>query len=173
MMDALNFCERWKIEPIFYGAEEAAKILPLLKKHRAKVVLTKTKSLPAQIDEPILQNFGLASELSQNGIPFAISMEGAWEQRNLIFQASQAVSYGLDYDEAIRSISLSAAEIMGMDELRGSLKEGKFADFIVSKGDLLEISESIVIRAYMNGKSVDLDDKQKALYRKYKAKYGL
>lgn len=173
MLDAIHFCEQWDIEPIFYGASEAWKILPMLKKQKVKIVLKGTQRLPSQIDGGIRDPYGLGKLFYDHGIDFAIAYKGSWEQRNLVFQAAEAVAYGLDYDEGIKAITLMPAEIMGIAQERGSLEAGKYADFIVCKGDLLEIGESVIHQAFIQGERIDLQDKQKVLYEKYMNKYEL
>ena len=70
-------------------------------------------------------------------------------------------------EEAIAAITLRPAEIMGIDDRLGSLEKGKEATFIVSVGDALDVRTSIITDAYIAGVKVDLNDKQKELYRKY------
>ena len=173
MMDALDFCSRYGLDPIFYGARDARKILELLKEKEVKLVLKRVKSLPSRIDGPLFSAYALPADLYAAGIPFAIADNGSWEQRNVIYQAAQAVAYGLPYEEAIRALTLRPAEITGVAEDRGSLERGKHADLIIVDGDLLEIGSSMVKQAFFNGRELDLSDKQKALYEKYLDKYGL
>ena len=173
MMDALDFCVRYGLQPIFYGARDARKILELLKEKDAQLVLKRVKSLPSRIDGPVSSAYTLPADLHAAGIPFAIADNGSWEQRNVMYQAAQAVAYGLPYEEAIKALTLSPAEITGIAKERGSLERGKYADLIIVEGDLLEIKSSMVKQAFFNGREVDLSDKQKALYEKYLDKYGL
>ncbi len=69
-----------------------------------------------------------------------------------------------------RSITLSAAEILGVEEKVGSLDNGKDATFFLSDGNPLEIT-STVVKAFIQGREVDLGDRHKSLYEKYKEKY--
>ena len=81
-----------------------------------------------------------------------------------------AVSYGLPIDEGIRSITLSAAEILGVDGRIGSIEKGKDATLFISDGDPLLFETNILI-AYINGRNVDLNDRHKMLRDKYLEKY--
>lgn len=173
MIDALAFCNRWDIRPIFYGARDAMNISELLKEHEAILVLKRVKSLPSRIDQHILSSYELPAALHRAEIPFAIADNGSWQQRNLIYQASQAIAHGLPYEEAVRAITLNPATILGIGEERGSLEVNKSADFILLSGDLFEIGSSMVERAFIEGVELDLTDKQKVLYEKYREKYGL
>jgi imidazolonepropionase-like amidohydrolase len=82
-------------------------------------------------------------------------------------------NHGLPYEEAVRAITLNPATILGIGEERGSLEVNKSADFILLSGDLFEIGSSMVERAFIEGVELDLTDKQKVLYEKYREKYGL
>ena len=110
--------------------------------------------------------------LAEAGVDFAISHEGYWQQRNLPFVAGQAVGFGLDYEKAVEAVTLAAARIVGVDDDYGSLEEGKSATFLVVEGDLLDMRSSVVEKAYIDGRDINLDNKQAELYRKFEEKYS-
>ncbi len=82
-----------------------------------------------------------------------------------------AVAYGLPHDVALRSITLSPAEILGVAKRVGSLEKGKDATLFVTTGDPLE-TPSNVTAAWVQGRSVDLTSRHLQLYRKYQKKYS-
>src|SRR5439155_23064187 len=113
----------------------------------------------------------LPQRLRDAGIPFCISGDrGASAVRNLPYHAATAAAYGLPKDEALKAITLYPAQILGVDDRVGSLLAGKDATLIVTDGDILE-TPTHVERAYIGGRAVDLNDKQKRLYEKYRHKY--
>ena len=81
-----------------------------------------------------------------------------------------AASFGLDSEEAIRSITLSTAEILGVSDFVGSLEIGKDATLFISDGNILDIRSNVEM-AFINGKRVDMSDRHKMLYEKYTQKY--
>ena len=81
-----------------------------------------------------------------------------------------AAAYGLPKDVALRSITLSVAEIIGIDDKVGSLESGKDATLFISNGDPLEIRTN-VLQAYIQGRKIDMNDRHKTLYNKYQEKY--
>ena len=81
-----------------------------------------------------------------------------------------AASYGLPKDVALRAITLSVAEIIGVDKQIGSLDPGKDATLFISDGDPLEIRTNI-IQAYIQGREIDMKDRHKSLYSKFREKY--
>ena len=95
---------------------------------------------------------------------------GASNHRNTPYEASKAASYGLPKEEALKSVTLYAAEILGIDDKVGSLEKGKDATLIITDGDPLEITTQVE-QVYIQGKTIDMGDRHKILYGKYKEKY--
>ncbi len=93
--------------------------------------------------------------------------------RNIPFLAGIAMSYGLTEEEAIRSVSLSPCEIVGIEKQFGSIEEGKMATLFVSKGNALDMRTNEVTLILINGQFAEVTNRQTELYEKYKAKYGL
>ena len=91
--------------------------------------------------------------------------------RNLPFFAGTAVAHGLEYEQAVRALTLSTARILGIDDACGSLEPGKDATLFISAGDALDMMGNDVEFAWIQGRDVVLDNKQIQLYQKYKAKY--
>ena len=92
--------------------------------------------------------------------------------RNLPFYAGTAAAYGLTYEQAVRAISLNVAQILGIDRHWGSIETGKTATLFVSDGDALDMRSNRVSLAFIEGREIDLDQRQRQLYRKYQDKYG-
>ena len=93
--------------------------------------------------------------------------------RNLSFNAGTAATYGLTKEQALQAITLNAAKILGVDDKTGSLEVGKDANIVICDGDILDMKSSNVSQAFIQGRQVSLDNKQKQLYERYKYKYGI
>ena len=93
--------------------------------------------------------------------------------RNLSFNAGTAATYGLTKEEALQAITLNAAKILGIEERTGSIEVGKEANIVITEGDILDMKSSNVVYAFIQGRQVSLDNKQKQLYERYKYKYGI
>ena len=106
--------------------------------------------------------------LQDAGVLYCLSIDGGWQQRNLAFQAGQAVGFGLKYEEAIQALTLNTAKILGIDKSVGTMEAGKDATLIISEGDALDMIGNHIQHAFIRGKAINLDNKQKELYRKYK-----
>lgn len=172
---AIEFCRKHDLHMVLIGGADAWKITKQLKENNISVILQKTNSLPRRSDEDYDLAFRLPNLLDKAGVKFCISggtgRSNSWDARNLPFQAGTAVGYGLSKEKALRAITLSAAEILNIDDKVGSIEIGKDATLIIAKGDILDIQTSVVEHAFIQGRKIDLDNRHKRLWRKYKAKY--
>ena len=171
MMHAAQLVKEMGGKPVIIGGYDAHLIADFLKRENIPVILSSTQALPNSQDDGIDEPFTRPAQLAKAGVTFAISHEGYWQQRNLPFVAGQAVGFGLDYEAAITAVTLSPARIAGIDKMYGSLEDGKSATLIVTTGDVLDMRTSQVELAFIDGRAVDLDNKQSELYRKFKEKY--
>ncbi|MFN3528851.1 MAG: amidohydrolase family protein [Bacteroidia bacterium] len=173
MIAAVNFFAAYNIKPVLVGAEEAGDILSFLQENQVEIILSRVQRLPTRTGDLVDAPFKLPAQLAATGITFGFSMSGAWEQRNIPFQAGQAVGYGLASERAIQALCLDAARILGIDHKYGSLETGKSATLFISSGDALELLGNQLEAAFIDGRKVDLHDKQKGLYQKFSDKYGV
>jgi len=168
---AVLLAKKNDLTPVIVGGQEAWMIADFLKTNNVAVVLGASQSLPQKSHSDIDQPFKSASILEKAGVLFAISESGGWRQRNLCFQAGQSAAFGLDKEKAIQAITQNPAKILGLENQIGTIAEGMDATFIISEGDILDMRTSQVTEAYIQGRKVSVDDKQKALYRKFQTKY--
>ncbi len=173
MIEAVLFAEKFGLKPVLVGASESDQIIPFLKQHHIQLVLNYVHETPNYSDDPIFQPYELPGILAKNNIEFALSIFDYWPVRNLPFQAGTAVAYGLDYEKAIESISLQPAKILGIEGTTGSLEVGKDATFLICNGDLLDMKSSNISQAFIQGRAINLGNKQKDLYIKFSEKYGV
>jgi imidazolonepropionase-like amidohydrolase len=169
--EAVLFAKKYGISPVIVGGEDAWLLTDFLKEQNVSVILQRVQSLPLRNDDDIDQPYKTAAALAKADIPFCFSMRGAWQQRNLPFQAGQSIGYGLPYESAVKALTLDAAKIMGIDASCGSIEQGKDATLFICEGDALDMRSNRVTHAFIQGRSIVLDDKQKALYRRYQEKY--
>ncbi len=87
--------------------------------------------------------------------------------RNYPQLAATAVAYGFPREKAVAALTLEPARLLGVDGRVGSLEAGKDATFILTDGDILDL-RSRVVAAYLDGRALDLTDKQKRLYERYR-----
>ncbi|WP_143307616.1 amidohydrolase family protein [Chitinophaga vietnamensis] len=173
MLIAVDFAKEFDIDVVIVGGGDAWRMADILKQHNIPIVLNQPHGLPEMADDDIDQPYKTAAMLQKAGILFCISNEGFWQQRNLPFNAGTASAFGLSKEEALSAITLNAAKILGIDARTGSLETGKDANITVSTGDILDMRSSVITKAFIQGREINLDNKQKQLYEKYEKKYGL
>lgn len=172
IISSVNFAKQLGIKPVIVGGSESYLITDFLKENNISVILGGTHSLPRHDDEAVDLPYRLPSILQEAGINYCLSYLNFWEVRNLPFQAGTAVAYGLTKEQALSSITLNTAKILGIDDKVGSLEVGKQATLIVTEGDVLDMATSNVIDAYIDGRQMDIGNKQKDLYKKFGKKLG-
>ncbi len=174
MLIAIDFVKEFGFEVTIIGGSESFQIAPLLKQNNIAVILQQLHSLPTSEDDDLDQPFKTPASLQQAGVLFAITDEdGQTTGRNLMYNAGTAASYGLSKEEALAAITLNAAKILGIADRTGSIEVGKDANIIISEGDILDMRTSIVVKAFIQGRDIDLNDKHKQLNERYKKKYGI
>ncbi|MDO8365188.1 MAG: amidohydrolase family protein [Saprospiraceae bacterium] len=171
IQESVLFAESFGLRKAIVGANDAWLIPDFLKSHGVPVILGKTQSLPSREDEVVDQTFKTAAILYEKGVLFAFSNDGFWQQRNLSFQAGQSVGYGLPMEAAISALTLNTAKILGIDKTCGSLETGKDATLFISEGDALDMRTCKVTAAFIQGRTIDLDNKHKQLNQRFEQKY--
>jgi hypothetical protein len=171
IQESVLFAEKYGCKPVLVGGDESWLITDFLMSHQLSVILSPTQSLPSRDDDALDQPFKTPMLLQKAGILFAITGQSAWQQRNLPFQAGQAVGFGLDKETAIAAITLNTAKILGIDKTTGSLEVGKDATLFICEGDALDMRTNQVTAAFIQGRSIDLDNKHKQLAKRFKEKY--
>ena len=171
---ALDFVKEFGFDMVIVGGSESYQVADLLKQHDVSVILQQPHSLPTAGDDDVDQPYKTAAQLKKAGVLFSISDDDSQTRgRNLAFNAGTAAAYGLDKEEALAAITLNAARIMGVADKTGSIEVGKDANIVVSSGDLLDMRNSNVTAAYIQGRKIDLTDKHKLLNDRFEQKYEL
>jgi imidazolonepropionase-like amidohydrolase len=170
----LDFAKEFGFDLIIVGGSESWQVADLLKQHNVSVILQQPHSLPTTEDDDVDQPYKTAAQLQKAGVLFAISDDDAQTRgRNVAFNAGTAATYGLTKEEALQSITLNAAKMLGVADKTGSIEVGKDANIIISEGDIMDMKSSNVTDAFIQGRKIDLNDKQKQLNDRYNQKYNL
>jgi hypothetical protein len=168
----VSFAERYGVKKIVLtGANESAwAVKDFLKENSIPVILANPLSLPQYEYSDVRMPFKLASLFNREGILVGLSYSSQ-AYGNLPFAAGQTVAYGLTKEEALQTVTLNVARILGIEDMTGSLEAGKDANIVVSTGDLLDMKSNNVEYAFITGRNISLDNKHKQLERRFQAKY--
>jgi imidazolonepropionase-like amidohydrolase len=166
---ALAWAKEENLKIVIGGGRDAWRAAAELTQARVPVVLDPVIGLPTRADEPYDAPFANAGVLAKAGVAVAISEGDSSFVRNLAHQASVAMAFGLSPEKALQSITLEPARILGIADRVGSLEPGKDATLFVSDRDVLDFRYS-VIAAYVDGRALDLSDRHKRLYERYRSR---
>ncbi len=170
---AFNFAKKYKITPVIVGGDEAYLITDFLKDNNISVIVKQPHALPNNIDDDVNMPYKNASILANAGVNVVVSIDGYWQQRNLPFMAGTVAAWGLGKEKALQTITLNTAKVLGIDKTTGSIEMGKDATLFISAGDALDMKTNKVEQAFIQGRSVSLDNLHKQLDKKFSDKYGI
>ncbi|MEO6051806.1 MAG: amidohydrolase family protein [Pyrinomonadaceae bacterium] len=160
---ALDLIKEFKLNGIIAGGQEAWKVADRLKAQNVPVLLSlnfpkRTASASAEADPDPLETLRFraetptgAAKLAAAGVKFAFQSGGATAIGDFFTNAGKTVEGGLSRDAAIRSMTLGAAEILGVDNRLGSIETGKIANLAIVKGDLFG-KDKFVPQVIIDGK---------------------
>lgn len=168
---AVTFGAERGLRVVIVGGQHAPLCADLLKSNGVGVIVNGIHAFPRRADAPYDDAFTLPKRLEDAGVRWCMaSGQETPHERSLPYVAATAVAYGLSEEAAIRSITLSAAELLGVEERIGSIRPGKSATLIITDQSPLLI-QSRVERAFIDGRDVDLSNKHEVLDKKYREKY--
>ena len=171
IQDAVQFALKYKTKMVLVGGQDSWMLTDLLKKNNIAVILNRVHTLPTRNDEDIDQTYKTAAQLHEAGVLFCFSADEAWKQRNLAFQAGHAVGFGVPYEAAIAALTSNTAQILGISDKTGTIQAGKDANLFICDGDVLDMRTNKITYALIQGREIDLDNKQKVNYRRFQEKY--
>jgi imidazolonepropionase-like amidohydrolase len=149
----LQWLDKWQMNGVIVGGEEAHLLIPSLKQKNVPVLMS-----------PILPSYPAkwaknAAHLIEHGIPMAfVSHMPETDPWSLRLSALLLCHQGISQQEALKTITLTPAQILGVGDLVGSIEEGKHADFVILEGEPLDLG-SRILAVYVNGREVFLGEK--------------
>jgi imidazolonepropionase-like amidohydrolase len=161
----IKFVDEYSVKAIISGGAEAWMLADELAAAQIPVIVDPTANLPGSFDE-INARLGAATVLAGAGVKIAIGDGSTHNARNLTQAAGNAVAHGLNWNAALRAITLSPAEIYGVATTTGSIEPGKVADIVVWPGDPLELT-NYPEQVFINGEAIPMVSRQTLLRDRY------
>ncbi len=145
----LRIADEFNLKMIVVGGQEAAKVADELKRRDVPVLLSMEMPEALRSYDPLspptltsLRNRALAYQnaaiLHEKGVRFAFTTEGLGDPERLLRNIRTAIANGLPKDAALRALTLTPAELLGVQDKLGDLAVGKTASFVVTRGELFE-----------------------------------
>ncbi|QGY43893.1 amidohydrolase family protein [Maribellus comscasis] len=174
IIESISFAKKMGVRKIVLAGadEDALMVKDFLKENEISVIVAQIHRLPKRKDSYTKAPYEMAARFKEAGILAALTYDNTSNSANLPFVAGTGVAYGLTKEEALQTVTLNPAKILGIEDRAGTLEVGKDAHVVVSDGDLLDMRTNKVTLAFINGRNIDLDNKHKKLYKKFATKYG-
>jgi hypothetical protein len=158
----LRFGQEIKAPFVLYGLHEGYRCLDELKQQGVPVLVSlRWPRKPKDADPNEVPNYrelmmrdqapAVPAMLAKAGVKFALYSDGLDNAAELRHAVKKAMDAGLSRADAIRALTLSAAEIYGLSDRMGSIEKGKIANLVVIKGDVFE-DQSNVEYLFIDGK---------------------
>ncbi len=171
ILEAVNFAEVFGLKAAILGGGEAWKCAELLAEKEIPVIVTDVFTIPRSRFERFDAFYTNAAKLEDAGVLFCIATDGVQFARQLPIHAGFAVAHGLPEDAGLRSITIDAAKILGVDDEIGSLEVGKVADVIITTGNPMQAGTRTV-GTFLAGRPVELSSLHERSYERFTARPG-
>jgi len=165
---ALNLAKEFKLRVVLKGLTHAQITLDQIAATKLPVIMGPIYEQPKE-GERYDAVYSMPAELHARGVKLAFGSFDDYtivQPRNLPYEAGYAVAFGLPWDEAMRAITLSPAEIWGVADRLGSLDSGKIANVVIANGDPLDV-KSDVKHVFIAGREIPLESRQTRLRDEY------
>jgi imidazolonepropionase-like amidohydrolase len=157
---AILFSEVFNLRLIIEGGTEAYNVINQIKWSDAPVIVTGVFEPGRHYSKDDTRDIMLgrvnpanAKLLAEAGIKFALSAPTDLAIGDLQFVAGYAVSQGLSPEEALKAVTITPAEILGIADRAGSIEPGKDADLVIMTSEPFDV-KSAVDKTLIDGKVV-------------------
>jgi imidazolonepropionase-like amidohydrolase len=162
---ALRIAKQYKLRLILAGAEEGWQIADKIAAAGVPVLVQPLDNIPTY--DGLGARYENAALLARAGVKVVVIENDTHNARNLRQQAGNAVAYGMTWEQALRAVTLSPAEVFGVADRYGSLEPGKVANVVVWTGDPFEFSTGVE-HVFIRGREIALRSRQTELMERYR-----
>ena len=165
LQTAVSLANEFKLKFVLNHIAHSQPVLDYVASLKVPVIVGPIYESPKE-DERYDAVYSLPAQLQKRGVKIVFASYDAHNVRNLPYQAGFATAFGLPYDEALKAITLNAAEIWGVADQLGSLDVGKTANVVVANGDPLDVKTDLK-QVFIQGKAAPMTDRQTQLRDEY------
>lgn len=164
---ALDLAQEFKLRAIIAGGSEAGAVTDRLRERDVPVLLSlnfpkRTTSAAPEADPESMRTLRFrvetqktAAKLAAAKVRFAFQSGGLANIADYRTNAAKTIENGLSQDDALRALTLRAAEILGVGDRLGSIETGKIANLTVTRGDIFDRNTRIT-NVFIDGRPVEL-----------------
>jgi imidazolonepropionase-like amidohydrolase len=164
---AVNLAHEFNLKFILNHISHSQSVLDYVASLKVPVIVGPIYEAPKP-EEHFDAVYSLPAQLYKRGVKIVIASYDSHNARNLPYAAGFATGFGLPYDEALKAITLNAAEVWGVADKLGSLDAGKTANVVVSNGDPLDVKTDVKM-VFINGNEIPMTSRQTRLRDEYSA----
>jgi imidazolonepropionase-like amidohydrolase len=165
LQTAVSLANEFKLKFVLNHISHSQPVLDYVANLKVPVIVGPIYDAPKE-DERYDTVYSLPARLYQRGVKIVFASYSAHNVRNLPDQAGYAIAFGLPYDEALKAITLNAAEVWGVADQLGSLDVGKTANVVVANGDPLDVKTDVK-QVFIAGREIPMTDRQTRLRDEY------
>jgi imidazolonepropionase-like amidohydrolase len=168
---AVKWAETNQFKIVIAGGRDSWMIADFLGRKNIPVIWEHTYQQPAHDYESYDSHYTAPEKLRKAGVKVIFGLGGstfiAALIKNLPYEAAQAVAFGFPEDEAIKSITLYPAQVMGVADKLGSIEPGKDATLFACEGEILDLRTKVK-HVWIGGKEMSMESRHTRLSNKYK-----
>jgi imidazolonepropionase-like amidohydrolase len=164
--EAIEWVENNKLDVIFTGVAEGWRVADELAKSGIPVITGPVLSQPTRSYDRYDKAYANAGLMQKAGVKVAIRTSEAENVRNLPYHAGFAAAYGMGREAALKSVTLTPAEIFGIEDRTGSIEVGKTANLFIATGDIFE-TQTKVEQVFISGWKIPMESRQTELYEEF------
>jgi imidazolonepropionase-like amidohydrolase len=158
--------EKGLTDVVFTGVAEGWRVADELADAGIPVITGPVQSVPTRRSDAFDTAYKNPSVMQKAGVKVALRTNDTENSRNLPYHAGFAAAYGMGREEALKAITINAAEIMGLEDQLGSIEVGKKANLFVATGDPFETSTQI-LEVFIDGYQIPMTSRQIELYNEF------
>jgi imidazolonepropionase-like amidohydrolase len=165
LLAAMRLAEEFKLKLVLLGAAEGWMVADEIARRKIPVVIKPLTNIPSfDALGATLEN---AARLQKAGVTLVLSSFDTNRAGTLRQEVGNAISYGLDADAALRSVTITPARVWGIGDRAGSLEVGKDADVVIWSGDPFELTTAAE-QVFIKGREMPMETRQSELLKKYR-----
>ena len=163
---AIAWVQEKSIKAIFTGVAEGWRVADKLAAANIPVITGPVLATPNRASDRYDRPYANAGIMAKAGVKVALRTNESENARNLPFHAGFAAAYGMGKEEALKAVTINAAEMFGLADELDSLEKGKSATLFVATGDPFEPATQIKY-LFIDGYLVPFDNRQLRLYNEF------
>jgi len=165
LQTAVSLANEFKLKFVLNHISHSQPVLDYVASLKVPVIVGPIYEAPKE-DERYDTVYSLPAQLYKRGVKVIFASYSAHNVRNLPDAAGFATAFGLPYEEALKAITINAAEIWGVADQLGSLDVGKTANVVVANGDPLDVKTDVK-QVFIQGRAAPMTDRQTQLRDEY------